>query len=101
MAHGSVEFGKHRIEIDCPHVENGACSDCIWPQIVPYIAARQTLDDLLPKFAKLSEALGAVAADVGRLAKATDAVRVWTEKAAATKWELGPASSGTTGEGTR
>jgi hypothetical protein len=90
MADGEVSVGVHRIEIRCSHVKNGACSDCMWPQIMPYVSARQTLDDLLPKLGMLSEALRAFAKDAERIAKATDAVREWTEGMAAAKWSLAP-----------
>lgn len=78
----AVTLGKHEIKIHCPHVENGACSDCIAPQVVPYVAARQTLDVLLPKMAELSAALR-------EIAKATDRLHDWVEKMAKAKWELG------------
>jgi hypothetical protein len=88
---GRLESRGHRIEINCPHIENGTCADCLWPQVMPYVAARQTLDDLLPKLKLLSDALTEHAKQGRQLAKGTAALRGWIEKAAALKWELGEA----------
>jgi len=60
----------------------------MWPQIVPYVAARQTLDDLLPRFTLLSDALRDLAKDVERVAKGTDKLREWVEKMAGAKWHI-------------
>jgi hypothetical protein len=94
VSDGAVEMGKHRIEVNCPHVADGACSACMWPQIVPYVAARLALDDLLPKFKLLSEALRSLASDAERVAKGTDKLHEWVELRAAEKWELRATDAG-------
>jgi hypothetical protein len=91
MADGVLESGAYRIEIRCPHVEDGSCSACMWPQIMPFVGARTTLDHLLPQLKLLGDALREEAERATSIAKATDKMRDWIEQAATAKWDLGPA----------
>jgi hypothetical protein len=88
MSAGELNSGGHRIEINCPHVENGACPDCMWPQIMPYVGARTTLDEMVPKMRLLAGALREEAKRTATLAKGVDKMREWVEIAAAAKWHL-------------
>jgi hypothetical protein len=88
MSAGELKSGGLRIEINCPHVENGACPDCMWPQIMPFVGARQTLDELVPKMKLLADALREEAKRTATLAKGVDKMREWVEIAAAAKWHV-------------
>lgn len=80
--------GKHTISVECPHVEDGACSRCIAEQVVPYVSAlamNEWLLDLLPAFA---DGLRQEAKNLERFAKGAEKMLAGARRVAGAKWKL-------------
>lgn len=90
-----IVSGKHMISVECPHVEDGACSRCIAEQVVPYVSALATNEWILGLLPTFADGLRAEARNLERFAKAAEKMVKGARKVARAKWKLaGEATDG-------